>query len=177
MYWIVCRNSRFILQGFKSYELPAFQHLILQENYVCKFLELACVMMAALSSVPGKKKGKRHPLWKFPCSICCQLVKCNQKGLFCDLCYCWCHSRCSDVSDTQYVRLTALGPVSPWYCPAYTIQQLPFTDYSLVSDSVSSISDVSFDKEDHPLLCNSSLGLCHINIRSLMAYSQQFPDI
>ena len=37
-----------------------------------------------------------------------------------------------------------------------------------MSDTVSSISDVSFDEADHPLLCNSSVVLCHINIRSLM---------
>ena len=32
--------SGFILRGFKSCELPASQHLISSENYVCKFLEL-----------------------------------------------------------------------------------------------------------------------------------------
>ena len=32
--------SGFILQGFKCCELPTSQHLILQENYLCRFLEL-----------------------------------------------------------------------------------------------------------------------------------------
>ena len=125
-------------------------------------------MMAALSSVLGEVKGRRRPQWKFPCSVCCKPVKCNQKGLFCDLCNRWCHSRCSDVSDIQYARLSALGPESPWYCQACTIQQLPFADCSFVSDNVSSISDVSCDEEDHPLLCNSTVVFCHINIRSLV---------
>lgn len=124
--------------------------------------------MADSSSVLGGVKGRRHPLWKFPCSVCCKPVKCNQKGLYCDLCNRWCHSRCSDVSDIQYAHLSALGPESPWYCQACTIQQLPFADCSLVSDTVSSISDVSFDEEDHSLFCNSTVVLCHINIRSLM---------
>ena len=82
--------------------------------------------------------------------------------------YRWCHSRCSDVSDTQYACLSELGPETPWYCHACTLCQLPFADYSFVSDIVSSVSDISYDEEDHPLLCNSTVVLCHINIRSLM---------
>ena len=124
--------------------------------------------MAASSSVLGKVKRSRRLLWKFPCSVCCKPVKCNRKGLFCDLCNRWCYSRCSDVSDIQYACLSALGPESPWYCQACTIQQLPFADCSFVSDTVSSISDVSCDEEDHPLLCNSTVVFCHINICSLM---------
>ena len=48
------------------------------------------------------------------------------------------------------------------------LSSLPFADCSLVSDAVSSNSEVSFDEEDHPLLCNSTVVFCHINIRSLM---------
>ena len=78
-------------------------------------------MMAALSSVLGEVKGRRCPQWKFPCSVCCKPVKCNQKGLFCDLCNRWCHSRCSDVSDIQYVRLSL--------SPRGTVKPVPSNSY------------------------------------------------
>ena len=124
-------------------------------------------MMAAPRSALEEVKRRRQLVWKYPCSVCCKPVKCNQKGLFCDMCNRWCPSACSYVSDSQYARLSALGPETPWFCHTCTLQQLPFSNSSFVSKT-SSVSDAVFDEEDHPLLCNSTVVLCHINIRSLM---------
>ena len=125
-------------------------------------------MMAAPRSALNEVKRRRQPLWKFPCSVCCKPVRCNQKDLYCNLCNRWCHSRCSDVSDTQYARLSILGPTTLWFCHTCTLQQLPFADSSFVSETASSVSDAVFDEEDHPLLCNSTVVLYRINICSLM---------
>ena len=133
--------------------------------------------MAASLSAPGGVKGKRQLLWKFPCLICCKPVRCNQKGLFCDSCNRWCHSRCSDVSDAQYVRLSEIGFSTPWYCPTCTLHQLPFGNSSFVSDTVSSVSDVSCDKGEAGLpivldvLSNLRPGVrvIHHNIQGLVS--------
>jgi len=66
------------------------------------------------------------------------------------------------------MHLSEIGSSTPWYCPACTLQQLSFADSSFVSDAVSSVSDVTYDEEGHPLLCNSTVVFCHIIIRSLM---------
>ena len=136
------------------------------------------VMMAVSSSVPSEVKGRRRPLWKFPCSVCCKLVKCNQQGLFCDLCNRWCHSRCSDVSDTQYAHLSAIGPESPWFCQACIVKQLPFADCSFVSDTVSAVSSVFDDSldDDHPIFINSTVLLCHLNVCSLLPAFDEIRD-
>ena len=87
----------------------------------------------------------------FHALVCCKPIKCNQKWLYCYLCNCWCHSCCSEVSDTQYAFLSVLGSATPWYCHICTLQQLPFADSSFVSETASSVSDVTYDKDD-PLI-------------------------
>ena len=41
----------------------------------------------------------------------------------------------------------------------FYLQQLPFADCSFVSDTVGSVTDVSYDEESHQLLCNSTVAL------------------
>ena len=125
--------------------------------------------MVAPCSVLEEVKRRRQPLWKFPCSVCCKPVKCNQKGLYCDLCNHWCHSHCSDVSDTQHARLSVNGPAKPWFCHTCTLQQLLFAHVGFVSETASSVSDaLRILDEDHPLHCNSTVVLCNISIRNLI---------
>ena len=116
------------------------------------------------------------PNWRFPCSVCGLPVKINQKGLYCNSCCLWIHTRCCGVSDAQYVVLGGLGDSSPWYCPSCVFRELPFANSSFVSDSTSSKTDVSFDS-DHPLFHNSSVVLCHINIRSLLPSLEEVREL
>ena len=55
------------------------------------------------------------------------------------------------MSDTQYAFLSVLGSATPCYCHICTLQQLPFADSSFVSETASSVSDVTYDKDD-PLI-------------------------
>ena len=142
-------------------------------KYMYCSLYKTCAMMAALCFTLSEVKRKRQPLWKFPCSVCCKLVKCNQKGFYCDLWNRRCQSRCSNVSITQYTHLSVFGSATPWYCHTCTLQQLPFANFSFVSETASSVSGVTYD-ENHPLLCNSTVVLCHINISSLMPAFDEF---
>ena len=62
------------------------------------------------------------------------------------------------------------------YC---TVKQLPFADCSFVSDTVSSVSSVfddSLDDDDHPIFINSTVLLCHLNVRSLLLAFDEIRD-
>jgi len=116
------------------------------------------------------------PNWTFPCSVCGLPVKINQKGLYCDSCCLWIHTCCCGISDAQYVVLGGLGDSLLWYCPSCVFRELPFANSSFVSDSTSSKTDVSFDS-DHPLFHNSTVVLCHINIRSLLPSLEEVREL
>ena len=55
------------------------------------------------------------PNWKYPCSKCNKPVKCNQKGLECNVCTTWVHFKCTDLSEVQYDFLEKKVNV-PFYC-------------------------------------------------------------
>ena len=105
--------------------------------------------------------------WQCPCSVCSNPVRANQEGLCCDSCNLWVHAHCCDISDTQYAVLGKLGDSSPCYCSTCVLQQLPFASCSFVSDSASSGSDVDSDM-NFIFLINSTVLLCHINIRTVV---------
>ncbi len=56
------------------------------------------------------------PNYKFPCRVCHKPVKCNQKGILCDMCNLWHHIKCINMSTKEYFRL-ADNEDEPWECP------------------------------------------------------------
>ncbi len=60
--------------------------------------------------------GPKTPNYKYPCGICFKPVKCNQKGILCDMCNLWHHIKCINMPVTEYFRL-AENEEEPWECP------------------------------------------------------------
>ena len=79
---------------------------------------------------------------KFPCTICKNPVKKNQRGLCCDVCNLWTHARCCRVSNDQYDQLS-LDCINDWLCPACVSEELPFANSSAscISEELSSAKE------------------------------------
>ena len=54
------------------------------------------------------------PNWRYPCGVCEKPVKKNQKGLQCDSCDLWHHTKSCHVSDTVYNALA--NSSCSWIC-------------------------------------------------------------
>ena len=70
---------------------------------------------------------------KHPCGICSRPVKCNQKGIQCECCYYWLHTKCLKMPADEYLSLAQSD--EPWCCSTCLREVLPFH----------SCSDISFD--------------------------------
>ena len=62
---------------------------------------------------------------EYPCGICKNEVKQDDKSVQCDLCNKWNHIECVDVSSAYYEKLQ--NDTKPWYCPNCS-KELPFSD-------------------------------------------------
>ena len=56
----------------------------------------------------------KTPRWKFPCGICEKPVKINQKGICCDTCDRWFHTRCCGIGDHMY-NILSVSSIT-WIC-------------------------------------------------------------
>ena len=54
--------------------------------------------------------GPRH--FRFPCGVCSAPVKSNQRGVQCEVCANWLHTRCIGVSNEEYASLQQSD--DPW---------------------------------------------------------------
>ena len=77
------------------------------------------------------------PQWKYPCGICSRAVRSDQKGIFCEVCYEWLHTKCIGMPNSEYQRLSASD--EGWCCSRCHRTAFPFHDCSTISDS--SIND------------------------------------
>lgn len=66
---------------------------------------------------------------KYPCTVCKKAVRSNQRGISCDGCELWTHTRCCRVPEGEYQRLASLGTFT-WRCPSCICTELPFSDSS-----------------------------------------------
>ncbi len=80
------------------------------------------------------------PNWKYPCGECSGPVKCNQKGIYCDVCNTWLHTHCIGLSDLDYSIVQASPDT--WACRSCLCNTLPFHNASL-GYSDTSASDLS----------------------------------
>ena len=53
---------------------------------------------------------------KFPCGICNNSVKHNDKSILCDQCKCWIHIKCNDISVAEYKDLQKEPIGNKWIC-------------------------------------------------------------
>ena len=52
--------------------------------------------------------------WKNPCAICSKPVLCNQRGIQCDGCLVWHHTKCNRIIKSTYDDLANLS--CAWFC-------------------------------------------------------------
>ena len=71
---------------------------------------------------------------RYPCTVCKQPVRCNQRGIECTRCENWSHVRCCGVSVDEYEKISA-NKNELWYCPRCLACELPFIDATLSSIS------------------------------------------
>ena len=77
---------------------------------------------------PGPKKR----VYKHPCGVCQSPVRSNQRGILCEVCYKWFHTKCIGVSNDDTVvcnsqtRLGVVRPVSGKHYPI-TCLMVPFS--------------------------------------------------
>ena len=66
--------------------------------------------------------------WKYPCGVCAKPVKSNQRGVQCDVCTMWLHTRCIGISNEEYAELQ--GSDESWCCKKCLTEALPLHDVS-----------------------------------------------
>ena len=85
------------------------------------------------------------PNWKFPCSLCKGPVKSNQRGIQCDSCDFWFHSRCLGMNNDEYQQLA--NSSCSWICPNCDLPNFSTslcdwsTNSSILSNSFDILSD------------------------------------
>ena len=78
-------------------------------------------------------------VWKYPCSVCEKPVTVNQRGVQCEACLLWSHSKCLGLSNCDYENLQMSE--DGWCCA--TCWKLPFADCSHLSSSTSGSAEVA----------------------------------
>ena len=81
------------------------------------------------------------PIWKYPCGVCNKPVKINQKGVQCDKCDQWYHTKCCSMSDETYNTVANTSYV--WLCVNCDQPSFSQPDSSLDLDSRNSFSILS----------------------------------
>ena len=63
---------------------------------------------------------------QFPCSLCSNCVRNNQKGLLCTECKTWVHIKCASIPAEMYDNTSEY--FIDWKCPKCILKELPFYD-------------------------------------------------
>ena len=71
-------------------------------------------LLLSLLLVAGDISINPGPQWKFPCGFCSKPVKRNQRGIQCDNCDRWFHTRCCKIGDESYKILGLSSCI--WIC-------------------------------------------------------------
>ena len=84
------------------------------------------------------------PRWKYPCMVCSKPVKINQKGICCDSCDDWFHTKCLNMDDRTYISNCSCS----WFCeqcglPNSSTSFINSISYFGSSNSFSSLSGSS----------------------------------
>lgn len=125
-------------------------------------------LVLSLLLLSGNVELNPGPHYKHPCGSCTKPVKPNQRGVQCDICDIWYHTRCMLMSPDRYEGLATLSAV--WICsscgvPNFSSTLLDADNNMELSNSFSSLTQgklsanpSSFSHSDMPgVLYDSSL--------------------
>ena len=100
------------------------------------------------------------PHYKYPCGSCTKPVKSNQRGVQCDICDIWYHTRCMLMSPEVYEGLANTSAV--WICPSCGVPNFSGTllnaennmelsnPFSSLTQSEISANSSTFSHSDRP---------------------------
>ena len=74
-------------------------------------------VLLLLLLLSGDVEFNLGPTYRFPCTVCCKAVRCNQMEIWCNECHLWTHVSCCGVNADEYLRLASLDDSSEWFCP------------------------------------------------------------
>lgn len=98
---------------------------------------------------------------KYPCGKCSKAVKSNQKGIQCDFCDYWFHTRCLNIDSITYNALANTSCV--WGCP-----ECGLPNYS--TSLLSSASDLQSPNQYSPLGTEVHVSMYRSHLASLQSY-------
>ena len=108
----------------------------------------------------GNVETNPGPQYKYPCGDCAKPVKCNQKGIQCDMCNIWYHARCCVMNDHIYDSLA--NSLCIWICISCGLPNF----FTSLFNSIHSINTsnsfqplTEFTTETRPGSINTSIGL------------------
>ena len=84
--------------------------------------------------------GRKPPTWKYPCAICSKPVRSNQRGILCDGCCNWHHTKCIGLDNRTYRMLSSSDDV--WYCTNCSFP-FNFTD-SFFEEPIEHATEITF---------------------------------
>lgn len=95
------------------------------------------LFMHSMMILRGDIEVNPGPKWRFPCGVRKKPVKCNQKGLQCDRCDQWYHTRFCSIDDLTYNSLADTSSYM-WICSS---RDIPNFSSSLLSTSIKAASN------------------------------------
>lgn len=126
----------------------------------------------------GDVERNSGPCYKFPCGVCSNPVKSNQKGIQCDLCDQWYHINCEHMPNSIYDSLSS--SVDSWFCSSCSLPNLSDSFFnpsnlnnsildlsSQLSNSYISTSSESMESCD-TVFPVSKFCVFHANVRSFL---------
>jgi len=98
------------------------------------FITINLLLAGDINTNPG-------PNYKFPCLVCQKPVKKNQKGIQCDECAVWTHTKCILMPDDEYQDHAEAGDLRSWFCWRCSIPQLTDSFFDKPEDTLSELSE------------------------------------
>ena len=80
------------------------------------------------------------PNWKYPCGVCNKAVRRNQKGIQCDHCDLWYHTKCCSIGDKMYQILA--NSSCTWMCVDCGLPSFSDSLFETSLDSFNSFSSL-----------------------------------
>jgi len=102
------------------------------------FLDFILCFVCLLLLLSGDIQVNPRP-FQYPCGVCKQSVKQNQRALLCDGCDNWFHICCA----TEVYKTYSSQNSFPWHCPMCLFSVLPSCDTLSCNDSLGSAADES----------------------------------
>ena len=124
----------------------------------------------------GDVEQNPGPGVRYPCSLCYQPVRWNQKALLCDLCQQWTHCKCCSIDNHTYATYQTMACFS-WCCPRCLVGTMPFHDCSVLTSEVTSTDNDDSFEQFSLLPVAHGLRIAHLNCRSFLPHKEEIFDL